>query len=328
MNNNKIETTLIQIIPEYLNLKSYNRDKLNEHTITILNNCNVPLILFLSSSDSNILLLKESSIKIGKKQKKSISFIIKDKNFSKIKKFSGKPKKVYIFIKNDLIEEKFEITLSYYCYENSLLSEIKRGKNNGLLSFNTKTKYRFNSNGNRPKKIIPKNIKKVNLNKIIKNKMKSEVISNFGFNENLNSFNFINEDEKMTESQYLSNAVQDLRNQILYLKQMLKHSQMKIQQLQIQKDNYFNNLTEEKCISFFVNADFFDNIYNKRYGFSGGKEDLYEYENLILKDENEKLVRMVKYLEKKLLYFQQYYQNQNNNYNRNKNYIINNYNYN
>ena len=326
MNNNKIETTLIQIIPEYLNLKSYYPDKLNEHTITIRNNCNVPLILFLSSSDSNILLLKESSIKIGKKQKKSISFIIKDKNFSKNKKITGKPKKVYIFIKNDLIEEKFEITLSYYSYENSLLSEIKRGKNKGILSFNSQIKYRFNSNDSRAKKIIPKSIKKVNLNKVIKKDMKSEAISNFGFNQNLSSFNFINDEEKMTESEYLNNAVQDLRNQILYLKQMLEHSQMKIQQLQLQKDNYFNNLMEEKCISLFVNGDNLNNIYNQNYGFGGPNDEIYEYQNILLKDENEKLVRMVKYLEKKLLYYQQNYLNQNNNYSRSKNFIINNYN--
>ena len=328
MINNKIETTLIQIIPEYLNLKSYNPDKLNEHTITIRNNCNIPLILFLSSSDSNILLLKESSIKIGKKQKKSISFIIKDKNFSKNKKIKGKPKKVYIFIKNDLIEEKYEITLSYYSYENSLLSEIKRGKNMGFLSFNNQVKYRFNSNDSRPKKIIPKNIKKVNLNKVIKNNFKSEAISNFGFNENLRSFNIINEDEKITESQYLSNAVQDLRNQILYLKKMLEHSQMKIQQLQIQRDNYFNNLIEEKCISLFVNGNNHNSIYNQKYGFDGEKKDIFEYQNLLLKDENKKLVRTVKYLEKKLFLYKQDYLNKNNSYNRSKNFIINNYNYN
>ena len=70
MTNHKKETTLMQIIPGCVNLKNYYPEKINEQIITILNNCNIPLILFLTSSDSNILILKEPSIKIGKKQKK------------------------------------------------------------------------------------------------------------------------------------------------------------------------------------------------------------------------------------------------------------------
>ena len=319
MIKNKIDTTLIQLIPEYLNIKSYNPDKTNEQTITIRNNCNVPLILYLNSSDSSILLLKESSIKIGKKQKKTISFIIKDKNYSKNKKIFGKPKKIYIFLKNDLIEEKFEITLSYYNNDNYLFSENKSGKNSRMIPFHSQNKFRFNSNENRFKKIIPKNIQKVNLNRIIKN----DEIINFDPNENLNN-NLMN-DERILESEYVSNAVEDLRNQILYLKQMLEHSQMKIQMLQIQRENFLSRLNIENCISFFVIGN---KVYNKKHGFDKSKKDIYEYQNIILKEENEKLNQMVNHLQKKLLSYEHEFYNQNNNYNRNKNYIINNYNYN
>ena len=323
MIKNKIDTTLIQIIPEYLNIKSYNPDKINEQTITIRNNCNIPLILYLNSSDSSILILKESSIKIAKKQKKIISFIIKDKNYSKNKKNFGKPKKLYIFLKNDLIEEKYEITLSYYNCENSLMKENKTEKKSRMKSFNSQNKYRFNSNENKPKKIIPKNIKKINLNKIIKD----EDTFNFDTNENINNVNLINNDERKTESEYLNNAVQDLRNQLLYLKQMLERSQMKIQKLQIQKECYFKHLNREACISFFITGN---KVYNKKHGFDKSKKDLYEYKNIILKDENEKLSKMVDYLQKKILLYEngKDFCNQNNNYNRSKNFIINNYNYN
>ena len=324
MNNNKIETTLIQIIPEYLNLKNYNPDKINEQTITIRNNCNIPLLLFLSSSDTNILLLKDSSIKIGKKQKKTISFTIKDKNYSKNKKIAGKPKKVYIFIKNDLIEEKFEISLSYYNCDNLVFSENKSG-NNKFINFNSQKQNRFNSQENKIKKIIPKNIQKVNLNKIIKNDM------NLRNNNKLNNFNFnIYDDQRLTETEYINNAVQDLRKQILYLKQMLEHSQMKIQNLQKQKDYYFNELIEENCVSFYIygNENNFNIIYNKNDGFDKSQKDIYEYQNILLKDENLKLNKRVNYLEKKLFSYEQDFRNQNNNYNRNKNFIINNYNYN
>ena len=331
MISNKIETTLIQLIPERINIKSYNPDKLNEYTITICNNCNIPLILSLSSSDSSILLLKDSSIKIGKKQKKAITFMIKDKNFSKNKKNFCKPKKLYIFIKNDLIEEKFEITLSYYSLENTAFSENKNVKNKGFLSFNSKNKNKINSNENKQKKIIPKNIKKVNLIKVIKNNSKNENNEDIfysGSNDFFNNLN-INEDERIAESSYLNNAVQDLRNQILYLKQMLEHSQAKIQKLQIQRDKNYNNLICEKCISFYVNGYNENQLYNKRYIYDVSNNNKYDYQNIImLKEENEKLSKMVNYLKKKIyLYEKQDFLNQNNNYNRNKNFIINNYNY-
>ena len=330
MNNNKIETTLIQIIPEYYNIKSYNPDKLNEYIITICNNCNIPLILSLSSSDSSILILKESSMKIGKKQKKALTFMIKDKNYAKSKKCLGKPKKLYIFIKNDLIEEKFEIILSYYSIENSAFSENKNGKNKGFLSFN---KLKENSHEIKNKKIIPKSIKKVNLVKVIKNNTKNDnnediVNCNYESNNLFYNNNAVNEDERIAESDYLNNAVQDLRNQILYLKQMLEHSQNKIQKLQLQKERMFNNLIFEKCISFLVVGNNDNKIYNNNYVFDISNNNKYDYENLVLKEENEKLNKLVNYLKKKIsLYEKQDFLNRNNNYNRNKNFIINNYNY-
>ena len=333
MINNKVETTLIQIIPEYYNIKSYNPDKLNEYTITICNNCNIPLILSLSSSDSSILILKETSIKIGKKQKKALTFLIKDKNFSKSKKFLGKPKKLYIFIKNDLIEEKFEINLSYYSFENSAFSENKNGKNKGYISLNSKKKLKINSNEIKSKKIIPKNIKKVNLIKVIKNNTKNDnnediVNCNSESNNLLYNNNIINEDERIAESEYLNNAVQDLRNQILYLKQMLEHSQNKIQKLQLQKEKIFNNLMFEKCISFLVIGNNENKRYNNNYIYDISKNNKYDYDNILLKEENDKLHKLVNYLKKKIsLYEEQDFLNQNNNYNRNKNFIINNYNY-
>ena len=299
MNTSKTETTLIKIIPKYIKIKNYNPDKIKEQTITIRNNCNIPLILFLSSSDSNILLLKDSSIKIGKKQKKSISFTIKDKNYSKNKKTFARPKKLYIFIKNDLFEEKFEITLSYNNFDNFVFSENKSGVNK-IINFNSQNQKRFSSKENQSKKLaIPKSIKKINLNKIIRN------------DEKINNFNMINDEQKLSENDYINNAVEDLRKQILYLKQMLEHSQMKIQQLQKQKECYFNELRAEKSVSFFIYGNKYNIIYNKKFGFDQPKKYNYEYQNILLKNENEKLNKRVNYLEKKLMACEQNFLYQN-----------------
>lgn len=317
MTNNKNETTLIQIIPESVNLKKYYPEKINEQIITIRNNCNIPLILFLTSSDSNILILKESSIKIGKKQKKTFSFIIKDNNYKKNQKIFTKPKKLYIFLKNDLIEEKIEVILSYYYYENSAFSENKIPKNRGYLSFNSHNKSKLNSNKKKTKKIMPTNLDKLNLNKEIK--------TNNIMPERQN--NLVNDDKKMDENDYLNTAVLDLRNQISYLKQTLEQSQMKIQKLQIQKKkNFSGNLMRDKCISFFIFGDDYE-IFNQKNERVQSKKELYEYQNIKLKNENQKLNRMVQFLEDKLLTYENDFPYQSNNFNKNNNYIFSNHNY-
>ena len=293
MINSKVETTLIQIIPETLILKRYYPNKINEQTITIRNNCSIPLILSLSSSDSNILILKESSIKIGIKQKKSLSFIISDKNYIKNKK-NLKPKKIYIFMKNDLLEEKFEIILSYNSLDNLSLSENKNMKTKHYFSFNkNNNKKKLFSNEKREIKEESKNIKKMNFNNI----MRIESNDNrFGYINSENNYN----DEKANEREYLNNAVMEMRNQISYLKQMLEHSQRKIHQLQLQNKNFhFINLIKEKSISFFINRSTDREMKYKKYQNIRSKREYYGYKNRMLNKENNKLNNMIMYLEQK-----------------------------
>ena len=331
MINNKIESSLIQIIPERINLKKYNPQKTNEQTITICNNCNIPLILYLYSSDSNILILKETSIKIGIKQKKTLSFIISDKNYYKNKKNLSKPKKLFIFIKNDLIEEKFEVILSYTNIDNSSYSENKNNKMKSYITLNNQNKNRDKLFSYENKnKIIPNNIKKTNLRKILKN--------HFNIQSDSNRLKTINQrNNEMYENnnntkEYLNNSISDLRKQISYLKEILENSKLKINQLDFRNSNYYKKLEKENCISFFIignnKRDTFLKKFEINYDNERTKRELYEYQNQILKDENDKLKNLVSFLENRLLPYEQHsFQNQNNNYNRNKNYIINNYNF-
>ena len=321
MINNKIETTLIKIIPESITLKKYYPGKMNEQTITICNNCNIPLILSLISSDSSMLILRESSIKIGVKQKKALSFIISDKNYIKNKKNLKKPKKLFIFIKNDLLEEKFEIILSYNTLDNLSFSENKNMKSKNFFSFNKQNK-QIKLFSNEKKKIVGMK-KNNNFNNAIKNNMRVESYNNrFHL---LNTENYNNNNEKTHESEYLNNAVLEMRNQISYLKQMLEHSQMKINQLQ-NKNYHFMNLKEEKPISFFIIGYKNKDIKYKKYDFDNPQRELYQYQNLI-KDEDNKFNNMVTYLENKFLSKEPVLRYRNNNFHQNQNYIINNYNY-
>jgi hypothetical protein len=318
MINNKIETTLIKIIPESITLKKYYPGKTNEQTITICNNCNIPLILSLISSDSSMLILRESSIKIGVRQKKALSFIISDKNYIKNKKNLKKPKKLFIFIKNDLIEEKFEIILSYNSLDNLSFSENKNIKSKNFFSFN-KQNNKIKLFSNEKKKIVGMK-KNDNFNNAIKNNMRVESYNNRP--HLLNTEIYDNNNEKTNESEYLNNAVLEMRNQISYLKQMLEHSQMKINQLQ-NKNYHFINLMEEKSISFYIIGN--KNKY-KKYDFDNHQRELYQYQDLI-KNEDNKFNNMVTYLENKFLSKEPVLRFRNNNFHQNKNYIINNYNY-
>ena len=114
-----------------------------------------------------------------------------------------------------------------------------------------------------------------------------------------------------------------MRNQISYLKQMLEHSQMKINQLQ-NKNYHFMNLKEEKPISFFIIG--YKNIKYKKYDFDNPQRELYQYQDLI-KDEDNKFNNMVTYLENKFLSKEPVLRCRKNNFHQNQNYIINNYNY-
>ena len=119
MSNNKIDNAFIQIIPEKIIIHNYSSNKLSKSLI-IQNNCNIPLIFHLAPSDSSFILLTDNSVRISPKSKKKITFIISDnlyKTSYKNKSFL-KQKKLYIFIKNDFVEEKVEILLSYYCKKN------------------------------------------------------------------------------------------------------------------------------------------------------------------------------------------------------------------
>lgn len=317
MINSKIDTTLIKIIPELITLRKYYPGKMNEQTITICNNCNIPLILSLISSDSSILILKESSIKIGVKQKKALSFSISDKNYIKNKKNLKKPKKLFIFIKNDLLEEKFEIILSYNTLDNLSFSENKNMKSKNFFSFNKQNK-KMKLFSNEKKKTV--GVKKnIILNNALKNNLRVESYNNRLHLLNTENYN----NEKTNESEYLNNAVLEMRNQISYLKQMLEHSQMKINQLQ-NKRYHFVNLMEEKSISFsfFGNKD--KEIKYKKYDYDNPRRELYQD---LIKDENNKFNNMVTYLENKFLSKEPVLRCRNNTFHQNKNYIINNYNY-
>ena len=274
INNNKINNAFVQIIPEKIDITNYSNDKLRK-SLTIQNNCNIPLIFHLTPSDSSFILLTDNTVRISPKSKKKIAFIISDnlyKTFYKNKLFF-KPKKLYIFIKNDLVEEKVEILLSYYCNKNYI--QYPNNINNNNFNFDD-IDY----------EIIPENIKDINYNNINIFPQKNQKQNFYYKNNNLENFDDININNYYQEGKFYQN---DYLIKINYLNKMLAKSQRKIKKLQLEKNkkNFYGKLSKQKNASFLIR----------------GKNKLkqnYLYQNEILKAKNNKLNNMVIYLQNKL----------------------------
>ena len=279
MLNNKIDNTFVQIIPEKMKIENYTSNKLNK-ILTFINNCNITLNIYLTPSDSNLITLTETSIRISPKSKKEISFSITDnlfKSFSK-NKILIKPKKLHIYIKNDLIEEKVEILLLYYCRKNNF--EFK--------NYNIDDNFNFNYNDNillsddiNNTDIFPRNFQ--NRNFIYNN------IQNYN---DININNFYDEEELCDKNDYI--------NKILNLNKMLKKSKSIIKQLQMQKNNFRGKLRKQKIGYIYIKSDI-------------NKEQNYKMENEILKAKINKLNNMVINLENKLMKYKQELNRQKNN---------------
>ena len=279
MLNNKIDNTFVQIIPEKMKIENYTSNKLNK-ILTFINNCNITLNIYLTPSDSNLITLTETSIRISPKSKKEISFSITDnlfKSFSK-NKILIKPKKLYIYIKNDLIEEKVEILLLYYCRKNNF--EFRNYNINDNYNFNYNDDILISGDINNTD-IFPRNFQ--NRNFIYNN------IQNYN---DININNFYDEEELREKNDFI--------NKILNLNKMLKKSKSIIKQLQMQKNNFRGKLRKQKIGYIYIKSDI-------------NKEQNYKMENEILKVKNNKLNNMVINLENKLMKYKQELNRQKNN---------------
>ena len=279
MLNNKIDNTFVQIIPEKMKIENYTSNKLNK-ILTFINNCNITLNIYLTPSDSNLITLTETSIRISPKSKKEISFSITDnlfKSFSK-NKILIKPKKLYIYIKNDLIEEKVEILLLYYCRKNNF--EFK--------NYNIDDNFNFNYNDD---KLISDDINNTDI--FPRNFQNRNFIYNNIQNYNdININNFYDEEELYDKNDYI--------NKILNLNKILKKSKSIIKQLQMQKNNFRGKLRKQKIGYIYIKSDI-------------NKEQNYKMENEILKAKINKLNNMVINLENKLMKYKQELNRQKNN---------------
>ena len=114
MSEEQKRPNLLTVVPGSINIENFVPGRVYKEALMIYNTYNVPIVLNLKSSDSNKLMISESKLRIGVNQSKKLDLIIQDKLNYKYIKNPVKHKKLFIHMKGELIDEKYEINLFYY----------------------------------------------------------------------------------------------------------------------------------------------------------------------------------------------------------------------
>ena len=311
MTTDEMHPNLLTVVPGNINIENFVPGRVYKETLMIYNTCNVPIVLNLKSSDKNKLTISESKMRIGVNQSKKLDLIIQDKLNYKYTKTPIKRKKLFIHMKGDLIDEKYEINLVYYQKNNAnntkmnqnLMNNLKKDNLNknefnnqysqmyaGYLSENPNNHLNYESiNDNN-------DFYDNNIENNFYNNYKNPIPNNNSYKTNLNQNSFMpigqNDNEEIIN---LKNIINDLLNKINNLTALLDKSKMKTNanfnksQLGISNNSFFifgNSYKKE--IKNKYNID--ENIDNKRI----------LSRNKILELENTTLLYRIKCLEKKL----------------------------
>ena len=114
MSEGQIRPNLLTVIPGNITIENFVPGRVYKETLMIYNTCNVPIIISLKSSDKSKLSISETKLRIGVNQASKLDLLIQDKINYKYIKTPTKQKRLFIHMKGDLIDEKYEINLLYY----------------------------------------------------------------------------------------------------------------------------------------------------------------------------------------------------------------------
>ena len=305
MSSDEMHPNLLTVVPGNINIENFVPGRVYKETLMIYNTCNVPIVLNLKSSDKNKLTISESKMRIGVNQSKKLDLIIQDKLNYKYAKTPIKRKKLFIHMKGDLIDEKYEINLVYYQKINinnaklnnqNLMNNLKKDiSNKNVLNNQYNQMYTGYLSENPNNHLNYESINDANDN-IYENKFfnnyKNPFPNNNSYGINQNSFMPIGQNDN-EEIINLKNIINDLLNKINNLTALLDKSKMNIyfnkSQLQISNNSFFifGNYYKKEIKNKY-NID--ENIDNKRI----------ISRNKILELENTTLLYRIKCLEKKL----------------------------
>jgi hypothetical protein len=308
MSSDEMHPNLLTVVPGNINIENFVPGRVYKETLMIYNTCNVPIVLNLKSSDKNKLTISESKMRIGVNQSKKLDLIIQDKLNYKYAKTPIKRKKLFIHMKGDLIDEKYEINLVYYQKNNinnaklnnqNLMNNLKKDFSNknvlnnqynqmytGYLSENPNNHLNYES-------INDANDANDNIyeNKFFNN-YKNPFPNNNSYGINQNSFMPIGQNDN-EEIINLKNIINDLLNKINNLTALLDKSKM---------NTYFNkSQLQISNNSFFIFGNYYKKEIKNKYNIDENIDNKRIISrNKILELENTTLLYRIKCLEKKL----------------------------
>ena len=349
MSEDEMKPNLLTVIPGNITIENFVPGRVYKETLMIYNTCNVPIVINLKSSDKSKLSISDSKLRIGVNQSKKLDLLIQDKINYKYIKTPIKQKKLFIHMKGDLIDVKYEINLLYYDKNKNHISQ--RNNFNQYFIHNNRLNQMDNEipnqmvmnilNSDFPQEYLTENPNKLYNNQNINNpnfqnyynnneyphynnNEKIKFNRNQNITKNINEKNItknINENNTMPfislnsndneEVISLKNIINDLAGKVTYLQSLLE-----------QKQSNFK-INEKKMLSisndsFYIFGTNIENEIKNKYKLDDNIEiQRILSKNKILELENSTLLYRIKSLEKKLSL---YSNNNSNNLKNNENY--------
>ena len=290
---------LLTVVPGNINIENFVPGRVYKETLMIYNTCDVPIVISLKPSDKNKLTISETTLRIGVNQSKKVDLIIQDKLNYKYTKTPVKQKKLFIKMRGELIDEKYEINLIYY-HKNNDKKNINNEENKFNQNLNNNQR-RINNyiNNNNPYKQIPKGYLTENPNNNNDNYENNLQYNYYSNNYKYDSYNtnpYMNDNhDNQNENEEiisLKKIINDLTNKVIYLESLLNHMPNKNNQ------NNQYGITNNSLYIFGNNEE--KEIKNKYKINENIDNERIISRNKILELENSTLLTRIKYLEKRI----------------------------
>lgn len=326
MSSEQIRPNLLTVVPGNINIENFVPGRQYKEILMIYNTCNIPIVINLKSSDKNKLSISESKMRIGVNQSKKLDLLIQDKLNYKYTKTPIKHKKLFIHMKGELIDEKYEINLFYYHKNKNLNNQnanyITENPNNPNLinhqRIDISNKYLINNSNKIKNGYLTENPnnylnqERININQMnnydLNNNFENKNNSNIPFQKN-NIINNIDPNSLMPigkndneEIVGLKNIINDLLIKMNNLKPLLDHYHS--------NKIYNNNTFTIEHNSLYIFGDNNEKEIKEKYKLDQNVDnERILSRNKILELENSTLLYRIKCLEKKLSLYENKSQN-------------------
>lgn len=109
----------LTLVPKSINIDNFIPGRIYKETLMIHNTYNFPVIINIKPSDKSLISLNKPIVKVEPNNFQKITITIQDRtNYSKIK-LPLKPKKLFLYLNGQYLEDTYEINLNYFCNTNN-----------------------------------------------------------------------------------------------------------------------------------------------------------------------------------------------------------------